>query len=328
MTLAELQALDRTDPLAPKRAEFLLPEGVIYLDGNSLGALPKRVVARMEQVVQAEWGQSLIKSWNLHGWIDLPQRVGARIARLIGAEPDEVIAADSTSVNLFKVLLAALELRPGRRVIVSDIDNFPTDLYIAQGIAELRGGYELRLVKKDQLEDALDEQTAVLLLTEVDYRTGYLYDMARLTGLAQQKGALTIWDLAHSAGASGAAQPARGGFCRGLRLQVPQRRPGRTGFSVRGPATPGGYPAFPDRLDGAPGSLRFCTRVPARPGYPAPDGGDARRALDERAGGGARGLRGRGHGAGAAKVATAYRPLHRADGAAGRPLWLPARHTA
>ncbi|ADD28872.1 kynureninase [Meiothermus ruber] len=201
MTLAELQALDRTDPLAPKRAEFLLPEGVIYLDGNSLGALPKRVVARMEQVVQAEWGQSLIKSWNLHGWIDLPQRVGARIARLIGAEPDEVIAADSTSVNLFKVLLAALELRPGRRVIVSDIDNFPTDLYIAQGIAELRGGYELRFVKKDQLEEALDEQTAVLMLTEVDYRTGYLYDMARLTRLAQQKGALTIWDLAHSAGA-------------------------------------------------------------------------------------------------------------------------------
>lgn len=201
MNLALLQALDRTDPLAPKRAEFLLPEGVIYLDGNSLGALPKRVMARMEQVVQAEWGQSLIKSWNLHGWIDLPQRVGAKIARLIGAEPDEVIAADSTSVNLFKVLLAALELRPGRRVIVSDIDNFPTDLYIAQGVSELLGGCELRFVKKDRLEEALDEQTAVLMLTEVDYRTGYLYDMARLTRLAHQKGALTIWDLAHSAGA-------------------------------------------------------------------------------------------------------------------------------
>ena len=201
MTLAEIQALDRTDPLAPKREAFLLPEGLIYLDGNSLGALPKRVVTRMAQVVREEWGQSLIKSWNLHGWIDLPQRVGARIARLVGAEPDEVVVADSTSVNLFKVLLAALELRPGRKVILSDIDNFPTDLYIAQGITQLLEGYRLRLLPKEEIEAGLDEEVAVLLLTEVDYRTGYRYDMAHLTRQAQQKGALVVWDLAHSAGA-------------------------------------------------------------------------------------------------------------------------------
>lgn len=201
MNLALLQALDRSDPLAAKRKEFHIPEGLVYLDGNSLGPLPVTVREHLEHVLLQQWGTDLIRSWNTHGWIDLPQRVGAKIARLIGAEPDEVIAADSTSVNLFKVLLAALELRPGRRVIVSDIDNFPTDLYVAQGIAELLGGYELRFVKKDRLEDALNEQTAVLMLTEVDYRTGYLYDMARLTGLAHQKGALTIWDLAHSAGA-------------------------------------------------------------------------------------------------------------------------------
>lgn len=201
MTLAEIQTLDRTDPLAPKRAEFLLPEGVIYLDGNSLGALPKRVVARMERVVQAEWGQSLIKSWNLHGWIDLPRRVGAKIAGLVGAQPDEVVVADSTSINLFKVLLAALKLRPGRRVILSDVANFPTDLYIAQGIAHLLEGYTLRLLPKEELEAGLDEEVAVLLLTEVDYRSGYRYDMKGLTRLAHQKGALCIWDLAHSAGA-------------------------------------------------------------------------------------------------------------------------------
>ncbi len=201
MNLTEIQALDLSDPLAAKRKAFYIPEGLVYLDGNSLGPLPLKVREHLEHVLLQQWGTDLIKSWNTHGWVDLPIRVGAKIARLIGAEPDEVVAADSTSVNLFKVLLAALKLRPGRRVIVSDIDNFPTDLYIAQGISELLGGYELRFVKKDRLEDALDEQTAVLMLTEVDYRTGYLYDMARLTGLAHQKGALVIWDLAHSAGA-------------------------------------------------------------------------------------------------------------------------------
>jgi kynureninase len=201
MTKAEIEALDRTDPLAAKRNAFVIPEGLVYLDGNSLGMLPKAVQSHIEYVVLQQWGHDLIRSWNLHGWMDLPLKVGAKIARLIGAEPGEVVAADSTSVNLFKVLLAALELRPERKAIVSDIDNFPTDLYIAQGVARLLGGYELRLVKKNEIEAALDHQTAVLMLTEVDYRTGYRYDMARLTRLAQGKGALVIWDLAHSAGA-------------------------------------------------------------------------------------------------------------------------------
>ncbi|MDW8424383.1 MAG: kynureninase [Meiothermus sp.] len=201
MTLAEIEKLDQSDPLAPKREAFMIPEGLVYLDGNSLGVLPRSVPGHMENVVRQQWGHDLIRSWNLHGWVDLPLRVGARIARLIGAEPEEVVVADSTSVNLFKVLLAALRLRPERRVVVSDVDNFPTDLYIAQGVSALLGGLELRFVKKDELEAALDLQTAVLMLTEVDYRTGYRYDMARLTQQAHAMGALVIWDLAHSAGA-------------------------------------------------------------------------------------------------------------------------------
>ncbi|MCX7784337.1 MAG: kynureninase [Meiothermus sp.] len=201
MTLDAIRALDQSDPLARKRAEFDIPEGLVYLDGNSLGVLPRTVPGHVENVVKQQWGQDLIRSWNLHGWVDLPVKVGAKIAKLIGAEPDEVVAADSTSVNLFKVLLSALKLRPDRRVIVSDVDNFPTDLYIAQGVSQLLGGYELRFVKKNEIEEALDHQTAVLMLTEVDYRTGYRYDMARLTGLAHEKGALALWDLAHSAGA-------------------------------------------------------------------------------------------------------------------------------
>lgn len=201
-TREEALALDRSDPLARKRAEFLIPEGLIYLDGNSLGVLPGRVPGHLERVVREQWGTDLIRSWNKHGWIDLPQRVGARIARLIGAAEGEVLAADSTSINLFKLLLAALRLRPERRVILSDLDNFPTDLYIAQGVNELLGGrYSLRFVKSHELESALDEQVAVVLLTQVDYRTGALYDLEHLTHLAHRHGALILWDLAHSAGA-------------------------------------------------------------------------------------------------------------------------------
>jgi kynureninase len=202
MTQTQIEALDRSDPLARKRDEFLIPEELIYLDGNSLGVLPKRVLERIGRTVQQEWGQDLIRSWNKNGWMNLPQSVGQKIARLIGAKPDEVIAADTTSVNLFKVLLAAIKLRPERRVIVSDIDNFPTDLYIAQGVKQLLGeGYELRFVNTEELGGAIDPSCAVLMLTQVNYRTGYLYDMAGLTKTAHQHGALTIWDLSHSTGA-------------------------------------------------------------------------------------------------------------------------------
>lgn len=202
MNQTEIQSLDTADPLAHKRDEFGIPEGLIYLDGNSLGVLPKAVPARLEHVIGQEWGTDLIRSWNLHGWMDLPVKVGAKIARLIGAEADEVVAADSTSVNLFKVLLAALKLRPERKVIVSDIDNFPTDLYIAQGVNELLGDrYELRFVKKEDIEAAIDDSVAVVMLTEVDYRTGWRYGMRRVTEITHQHGAISLWDLAHSAGA-------------------------------------------------------------------------------------------------------------------------------
>ncbi len=195
-------ALDDADPLAALRELYALPEGVIYLDGNSLGPLPRETSTRLQRALGEDWGRGLIRSWNSAGWIDLPQRVGAKIARLIGAAPDEVVAADSTSVNLFKVLSAALRLRPTRKVIVSERGNFPTDLYVAQGlIAQLGAGHELRLVERDAIGDAIDARTAVLMLTQVDYRSGTRLDIAELTARAHAAGALAIWDLAHSAGA-------------------------------------------------------------------------------------------------------------------------------
>ena len=198
----QCEELDRNDPLGRFRERFLLPEGVLYLDGNSLGALPKAVPERLREVVEREWGWGLIRSWNSAHWIDLPRRVGDKIAPLIGAHPGEVVAADSTSVNLFKLLCAALEIVPGRRVILSEAGNFPTDLYVAEGVRDLlRQGHELRLVEAEGLLDAIDETVAVLMLTQVDFRTGYRHDMAALTAAAHRKGALTLWDLSHSAGA-------------------------------------------------------------------------------------------------------------------------------
>jgi kynureninase len=202
LTREKCQALDAADPLVEKRRAFALPEGVIYLDGNSLGALPSATPARLAAVIEGEWGGDLITSWNKHAWIDLPRRVGDKIAGLIGAAPGEVVVADSTSINLFKVLAAALTLNPDRRVILSERDNFPTDLYIAQGLIDLLGRrHELRLVAADALPSAIDDDTAVLLLSHINYRTGALHDMAALTAAGQRRGALAIWDLAHSAGA-------------------------------------------------------------------------------------------------------------------------------
>ncbi len=200
MTPDAIAALDRADPLASKRAAFDLPEGVIYLDGNSLGALPRHVPARVADVVSAQWGERLIRGWNDCGWIDLPARVGDRIARLIGAPQGAVIAADSTSLNVMKALCAALEMRPARHVILSDTGNFPTDLYVAQGVAA-RYGAMLRTVAPEAVDDAIGDDVAVLMLTEIDYRNGRKHDMAALTAKAHEHGALTLWDLAHSAGA-------------------------------------------------------------------------------------------------------------------------------
>jgi kynureninase len=202
LTRDEAAALDRADPLAPFRERFVLPDGVIYLDGNSLGPLPKATPARIAQVMQREWGQSLIRSWTDHGWIDLQFRVGEKIGQLIGAEPGTTVVADSTSVNLFKLLAAALGHRPDRRVILTEEGNFPTDLYMAQGLtALLQRGHVLRPVPSAELVTALDRDVAVLMLTHVNYRSGAMHDMAALTRAAHGVGALALWDLSHSAGA-------------------------------------------------------------------------------------------------------------------------------
>ncbi|WP_068076777.1 kynureninase [Novosphingobium lentum] len=198
MTAADL---DRADPLAPFRERFLLPEGVIYLDGNSLGALPRDTPGRIEQVMRHEWGDGLIGSWNDAGWVQAPQRIGDKIARLIGADPGEVVACDSTSINVFKALTAALALNPARRVMLTEAGNFPTDLYMMQGIAALCPGAQVRTVAADAIARALTPDVAVLLLTQVHYKTGAMRDMVRITAQAQAAGALVIWDLSHSAGA-------------------------------------------------------------------------------------------------------------------------------
>ena len=197
-------ALDAQDPLADLRAQFDLPTGRIYLDGNSLGALPRSTAPRLQQVVTQDWGQGLIESWNTANWMTWPQGVGDKIARLIGAAPGEVVAADSTSVNLYKVLSAATRIQrlaqPAHHVLLSQRDNFPTDLYIAQSVCAA-AGWRLELAEAAAIPARLAAgDVAVLMLTHVNYRTGALHDMAALTAQAHAAGALAVWDLAHSAG--------------------------------------------------------------------------------------------------------------------------------
>ena len=203
-TRQDCLALDANDPVAALRDEFELPAGLIYLDGNSLGALPKAAAARVQEVVQNEWGIGLIRSWNTAGWIDLAQRIGNKIATLVGAGDNELIVGDSTSINLYKVLSTAIALQkddaPNRRVIVSERSNFPTDLYIAETLAR-EHGLTLVLIDADELPAHLNDQLAVLMLTHVNYRTGRMFDLAQVTRDAHAAGALVVWDLAHSAGA-------------------------------------------------------------------------------------------------------------------------------
>lgn len=203
-TLENCTELDKTDPLAHCRSRFQLPEGVIYLDGNSLGAMPKSVPPRMTRAIEQEWAVGLIRSWNDADWYPAPQRVGAKIAALVGAQAHEVIVCDSISVNLFKVLVSALRLRPGRHKILGELGNFPTDAYIASGVAELMQAEFAALnttVDFDAVFDALDESVAILSLTHVNYKSGRRYDMAAITKRAHEVGALVVWDLAHTAGA-------------------------------------------------------------------------------------------------------------------------------
>lgn len=199
-TLETVREMDAADPLAACRERFFLPEGVIYLDGNSLGALPMATVGRAREVVEAEWGEELIRSWNSRGWIDAPQRVGAKIAPLIGARPHEVIVADSTSVNLFKLIVAAAALSPDRPVLLSEAGNFHTDLHIASGAAEL-ARLRLDIAPGEEIESRLGPETNLLLLTHVHFKAGFRFDMADITSKARAAGARVIWDLSHSAGA-------------------------------------------------------------------------------------------------------------------------------
>ena len=203
-THQDCRTLDAQDPLAPLRDHFSLPAGVIYLDGNSLGVAPKATAARVADVVTREWGADLIQSWNTASWFDLPQRLGNQLAPLIGAGKDEVVCTDSTSINLYKALSAALSIAqqdaPQRRVVVSERNNFPTDLYIAQSLCK-QHGYTLQLVEPDEIAAAINSDLAVLMLTHVNYRTGAMHDMAAVTAATHAAGGLMLWDLAHSAGA-------------------------------------------------------------------------------------------------------------------------------
>lgn len=269
--------LDATDPLAPFRNRFALPEGVIYLDGNSLGARPKAAEERVLQVVRKEWGEGLITSWNQADWIGMPQRIGDKIGRLIGAGEGEVIACDSTSINVFKALCAALSLAPERGVILSERGNFPTDVYMMQGIEALTGRQvRAQLVQPDHIEESIDESVAAVLLTQVHYKTGRMRDMAGITSLAHRHGAAMIWDLSHSAGAVPVDLTRAGAdFAVGCGYKYLNGGPGAPGFLYvaqrhQGKVTPAlagwfGHAApfaFEDRYEPAPGIARFLVGTP------------------------------------------------------------------
>ena len=200
MSLDEARLLDTNDPLAFARERFRLPNSVIYLDGNSLGALPAGAPAALAKTAERQWGEDLIASWNKHGWIDWPTRIAAKLAPIVGAKPSEVLVADSTSVCLFKLLTAAVGARPGRKIILTQRANFPTDLYVAGGLAEMLG-LTLKAVEPDEVIRTIDAETAVVTLTHVDYRSAAFYDMQSVNDAARAAGALVVWDLSHSAGA-------------------------------------------------------------------------------------------------------------------------------
>ncbi|MFM8845113.1 MAG: kynureninase [Gammaproteobacteria bacterium] len=200
-TREECLALDVADPLAAYRAAFKLPPGIIYLDGNSLGVLTAAATQRIEQTTTVEWGTDLIKSWNIHGWIDMPARLGARIAPLVGAAADEVMVCDSTSVNLFKLASAAARSRGNRYKIITERGNFPTDAYMLQGLTALVPGLELQMLPREQIATAIDRDTFLVVLTHVHYQSAELFDMTALTARAHAEGARILWDLSHSVGA-------------------------------------------------------------------------------------------------------------------------------
>ena len=201
-TRNECLALDASDPLAAFRDEFVLPEGIIYLNGNSLGAMPRAAAARARLVVEHEWAEGLIGSMNTAGWYELPSTLGRKIAPLVGAKPNEVVLTDAVGINLYKVVAAALQLQPERRVIVMEGSNFPTNNYTVQGLIQSLGqGHTIRFAEKDEILDAIDDDVAVACITHVHYKTGHIHDMAAITAKAHAVGAATVWDLCHSIGA-------------------------------------------------------------------------------------------------------------------------------
>ena len=277
--LTDAGSLDAADPLAGFRERFVLPDGVIYLDGNSLGALPRATAARVQAVATAEWGTGLIRSWNSADWIGAPARVGAKIARLVGAAPHEVIVADSTSVNLYKLIVAALQspMTKGRPVILSEPGNFPTDLYMIESAIETLGGsHRLELVPRDELTGRMRDDVALVLLTHVHYKTAERYDMAAVTAAAHAAGALVCWDLSHSTGAVALdLSGARADFAVGCGYKFLNGGPGAPAFLYvadrhQGVVTSplGGWMghaqpfAFTDHYAPAPGIARFLCGTP------------------------------------------------------------------
>ena len=229
-SLEDARTLDAADPLRPYRNRFSLPKGVIYLDGNSLGALPKATPERLRVSATQEWGEGLIRSWNDADWIGASARIGSKIAPLVGAKPNEVIVADSTSVNLFKLLAAGLDARPGRSAILYQAGDFPTDGYMVEGLATLRPGVEARAVPGEALIDAIDGSVAVVLVSHVHYKTADRWDMAAVTARAHAAGALIVWDLSHAVGAvevdlNGCDATWRWAAVTSFSMAVPARRP-------------------------------------------------------------------------------------------------------
>lgn len=286
-TLTELRAWDKQDPLAPVRAAFALPDGVIYLDGNSLGPLPRATQARLATVIAQEWGTGLIRSWTDAGWMAAPARIGDKIARLVGAAPGEVIVADSTSVNLFKLAAAARALHPNRFTLLTEAGNFPTDRHVLDGLAAQTPGLRVKTVPADEMASAMDEDTAAVVLCHVHYRSGARYDMAALNAAAARCGTTIVWDLSHSTGAVPLSLAADGAeMAVGCGYKFLNGGPGSPAFlyvaaalqdHVRSPiqgwighASPFG---FSDRYEPAPGISRFLSGTPGILGLAALEAG-------------------------------------------------------
>jgi kynureninase len=276
MTLDEARRLDAADPLGFARKRFRLPDGIVYLDGNSLGALPAGTAERLREVAERQWGDGLITSWNKHGWIDWPSQIAAKLAPIVGARPSELLIADSTSVCLFKLLAAAVRAPPDRRTILTQQGNFPTDLYVGEGVAEMLGA-TLRAVRAEEVIAAIGRDTAVVTLTHVDYRSGAVHDMRSVNEAARSAGALVVWDLSHSAGALQLDLDGTGsGLALGCGYKYLNGGPGAPAFlyvaerlqdELRSPlqgwmghAEPF---AFADAYEPAPGILKFLTGTPS-----------------------------------------------------------------